>query len=157
MAGTDDLDDETLIELAVMAAGAAAVMFPYQNWWNSTSSDSADSSSPSSSTDSTARSRRTARKRGRELTSKIESLSSQIKETREGKRKTKEAGEDTRSREDCSLTVHSEIMKCEGYNEASFRKAFDYLLEHEDHGRDIHDKLRQARLADFFSSKHQKP
>ncbi|KAH7687032.1 Ribosomal protein S10 protein [Dioscorea alata] len=51
--------------------------------------------------------------------------------------------------------LFQEVMKSDGYNEASLGKAFDYLNEHEHLARGFLAKnyhLRQAWLAEFFSA-----
>ncbi|KAJ6828987.1 uncharacterized protein M6B38_359275 [Iris pallida] len=53
-----------------------------------------------------------------------------------------------------SAELFSEIMKCEGYDEASLGKAFDYLNEHENVAKGFlvkNGNLRQAWLSEFFS------
>lgn len=51
--------------------------------------------------------------------------------------------------------LFQEVMKSDGYNEASLGKAFDYLNEHEHLARGFLAKnyhLRQAWLAEYFSA-----
>lgn len=53
-----------------------------------------------------------------------------------------------------SSELYSEVMKCEGYDEASLGKAFDYLNENENLAKGFIVKssnLRQVWLAEFFS------
>jgi len=58
------------------------------------------------------------------------------------------------SHRDISSELYSEVMKCEGYDEVSLGKAFDYLNESENRARGFLAKnhnLRRAWLSEFFS------
>lgn len=58
------------------------------------------------------------------------------------------------NRRDITAELYSEVMKSEGYDEASLGKAFDYLNENENLARGFLVKshnLRQAWLSEFFS------
>ena len=58
------------------------------------------------------------------------------------------------SHRDIPFELYSEVMKCEGYDEVSLGKAFDYLNESENRARGFLAKnhnLRQAWLSEFFS------
>ncbi|KAJ6829834.1 uncharacterized protein M6B38_355865 [Iris pallida] len=100
----------------------------------------------STSSGSSGRTRESGKKRkGRHLGDKIDYLACQIGELAEAIRS---------SRRGISAELFSEVMGCEGYDEASLGKAFDYLNEHENLARGFlvkNHNLRQAWLSDFFS------
>ncbi|KAJ1694878.1 hypothetical protein LUZ63_011576 [Rhynchospora breviuscula] len=53
------------------------------------------------------------------------------------------------------VELYQEVMKCEGYDEISLGRAFDYLNEHEHLGRGFlvkSQRLRQIWLSEFFSN-----
>lgn len=88
-------------------------------------------------------------KRSRHLADKIDYLALQIGELAEAIRS---------SRRGISAELFTEIMKCEGYDEATLGKAFDYLHEHENLARAFlakNQNLRQVWLSDFFSDSGQ--